>query len=121
MSFIYNIFNCLNQENKRFTIFIFYFFINFTLNSRNNSKRVSFRRNSNFPIVGFFFFFFLVLKLVSFTFIHVKDGWKKKKKLFDKTFSYICGFHYNREKYTKKIILFYYISIFYLFTFFFFP
>jgi hypothetical protein len=80
MSFIYNIFNCLNQDNKRFTNF---FFLNFTLDSRNNSKRVSFRRNSNFPIVGFFFFFLVfvflyVLKLVSCTFIYVKDGWKKK-------------------------------------------
>jgi hypothetical protein len=71
MSFIYNIFNCLNQDNKRFTIFFIFFFFNFTLDSRNNSKRVSFRRNSNFPIVGFFFLVFVflyVLKLVSFTF-----------------------------------------------------
>ena len=45
---------------------------------------------------------------------------KKKNHLFDKTFSYICGFHWNWKKYTKKVVLFYYISDFYLFTFFFF-
>jgi hypothetical protein len=45
---------------------------------------------------------------------------KKKKNLFDKTFSYICGFHWNKEKYTKKLVLHYYISIFHLFTLFFF-
>jgi Zn-dependent protease with chaperone function len=43
----------------------------------------------------------------------------EKKTLFDKTFYYICGFHWNREKYIKKLVLLYYISIFHLFTLFF--
>jgi hypothetical protein len=61
----------------------YFSFVNFTLNSGNNSKRVSFHRKSNFPIyftfnfpiMNFFVFVFMyVFKLVSFTFIYVRDG-----------------------------------------------
>jgi hypothetical protein len=38
---------------------------------------------------------------------------KKKKHLFDKFSSYTYEFHYNRKKYTKNTVIFYYICIFF--------
>jgi hypothetical protein len=64
-------------------------FVNFTLNSRNNyeflfveTQIFQYISHLIFQSIEFFCIVFLyVLKLVSFTFIYVKDGWEKKKSI----------------------------------------
>jgi hypothetical protein len=81
----------------------YFSFVNFKLNSGNNyeflfveTQFFQYISRSIFRSTEFFCLCFPICLKISFFYFYICEGWlKKKKNLFDKTFSYICGFHWN--------------------------